>query len=183
MPDADGDDHRLVILLAADAVDAGDAGDHDHVPAREQRAHGREPQPLDLLVDARILLDEGVGARDVGLGLVVIEVADEVLDGVVGEEALELGVKLGGQRLVVRDDQRGPVDVPDDVGDGEGLARAGDAEQRLVLRAGQQPFGQLRNGLRLVSGGLVGRNEFKHQKPTYERAAAESTRPRRSAGL
>ena len=175
-PAADRDDHRLVILLAADAVDARDAGHHDHVPAREQAAHGREPQPLDLVVDARILLDEGVGARDVGLGLVVIEVADEVFDRVVREEALELGVKLRGQRLVMRDDQRGPVHVPDDVGDGEGLARAGDAQQHLVLRAGQQPFRQLRNRLRLVPGRLVRRDEFEHQKPSYERAAAESTR-------
>ena len=34
-----------------------------------------------------VLLDVGVGARDVGLGLVVVVVADEVLDRVVGEEA------------------------------------------------------------------------------------------------
>jgi hypothetical protein len=60
--DAEGDDHGLVILLAADAVDAGDAGDHDHVAPGEQRAHGREPQAFDLLVDAGILFDEGVGA-------------------------------------------------------------------------------------------------------------------------
>ena len=42
----------------------------------------------------------------VGLGLVVVEVADEVLDRVVREELAELGVQLGGQRLVVGEDQR-----------------------------------------------------------------------------
>jgi hypothetical protein len=128
----DRDDHGLVILLAADAVNAGDAGHHDHVAPREERTHRREPQPLDLLVDARILLDERVGARDVGLGLVVIEVADEVLDGVVGEKALELRVKLRGQRFVVRNHQRGPVHVLDDIGDRERLARAGHTQQDLV---------------------------------------------------
>ena len=50
---------------------------------RKQRAGGGEPEPLDLLVDRRILLDVGVGARDVGLGLVVIEIADEIFDRVV----------------------------------------------------------------------------------------------------
>ena len=119
----------------------------------EQRAHGREPQALDFLVDAGILFDEGVGARDVGLRLVVIEVADEILDGVVREKALELGVELGGEGFVVGDDQRRLVDVPDDVGDGEGLARAGDAQQRLVSAPGQHPFGQPGNGLRLIAGG------------------------------
>src|SRR5690349_23077517 len=58
------------------------------------------------LVHARLLLDVGVGARDVGLGLVVIVVADEIFDRVVGEEALELAVELGGQDLVRRDQDR-----------------------------------------------------------------------------
>jgi len=37
-----------------------------------------------------LLLDVGVGGRDVRLGLVVVVVGDEVLDRVVREEALEL---------------------------------------------------------------------------------------------
>ena len=114
-----------------------------------------KPQALDFLVPARILLDERVGARDVGFRLVIIEVADEVFDGVAGEKAFELGVKLRGERLVVRNDERGLVHVFDDVGDGERFARAGDAEQHLMFRAGQQPVGQLRNRLRLVPGGFV----------------------------
>ena len=42
----------------------------------------------------------------VRLGLVVVEVADEVLDRVVREELAELGVELGGERLVVGEDER-----------------------------------------------------------------------------
>jgi len=42
-------------------------------------------EPLDLLVDRRVLLDVGVGLRDVGLGLVVVVVGDEVLDRVLGK--------------------------------------------------------------------------------------------------
>jgi hypothetical protein len=63
--------------------------------------------PVDLLVDRGVLLDVGVGARDVGLGLVVVVVGDEVLDRVVGEELAQLAVELRGQRLVRRQDQRG----------------------------------------------------------------------------
>ena len=169
--------HRLVILLAADAVNARDAGHHHHVAPREQRTHGGEPQPLDLLVHARILLDERVGARDVGLRLVIIEVADEIFDGVVREKALELGVKLRGERLVVRNDQRGLVHVLDDVGHGEGLARAGHAEQRLVLRAGQNALGQLRNRLRLVAGGLVDETSSNINPNLRAEAAVSTKRP------
>jgi hypothetical protein len=56
--------------------------------------------PVDRLVGARLLLDVGVGAGDVGLGLVIIVVADEIFDRVVREEALELAVELGGEDLV-----------------------------------------------------------------------------------
>jgi hypothetical protein len=61
---------------------------------------------VDLLVDRGFLLDIGVGARDIGLGLVVVVIGDEILDRVVGEEALELAVELRRQRLVGREDQR-----------------------------------------------------------------------------
>jgi len=44
------------------------------------------PEALHLLVQGGILLDVGVCLRDVGLGLVVVVVGDEVLDGVVREE-------------------------------------------------------------------------------------------------
>ena len=141
------------------------------VAPREQRTHRREPQPLDFLVPAGILFDERVGARDVGFRLVIIEVADEVFDGVVRKKTFELGVKLRGERLVVRNDERGLVHVFDDVGDGEGFARTGDAEQRLVLRAGQNAGGQLRNRLRLVAGGRVIGDEFKHAAKVRTAAA------------
>ena len=132
----DRNHHRLVILLAADAVDARDAGHHDHVAPREQGTHRGQAQPFDLFVDAGILLDERVRARNVGFRLVIVEVADEVLDRVVGEKAFELGVKLRGQGLVVGDDQRRFVRVPDDIGDRERLARAGHAQQGLMPCAG-----------------------------------------------
>jgi len=53
--------------------------------------------PVDLVVDERVLLDVGVRLRDVGLGLVVVVVGDEVLDRVLREERLELSVQLGGR--------------------------------------------------------------------------------------
>jgi len=41
-------------------------------------------QSIDLLVDRTVLLDKGVGARYVRLGLVVVVVGDEELDAVLG---------------------------------------------------------------------------------------------------
>ena len=98
----------------------------------------------------QFLLDVGVGARDVGLGLVVVVVGDEVLDRVVGEEALELAVELGGQRLVGGEDQGRALGRLDHLGHGEGLAGAGDAEQHLVALVLADARHQLGDG-----GGLV----------------------------
>ena len=84
-------DHlRAVLLGTTETVDGGDAGDHDNVTTGEQRARRVVAQPIYILIDLGVLLDEGVRARDVRLGLVVVVVADEVLDGVVGEELGEL---------------------------------------------------------------------------------------------
>ena len=99
----------VVRLRRSEAVDARHAGDDDDVAALEERAGRRQPQPIDLLVDDRFLLDVRVGGRHVGFRLVVVVVADEELDGVVREEAPELLVELRRQRLVVDHHERRPV--------------------------------------------------------------------------
>jgi hypothetical protein len=69
---------------------------------------------------------------DVRLGLVVIVVTDEVLHGVFRKELLELAAELGCQGLVVGNDQGGALHLGNDIGNGEGLARAGNAQQSLM---------------------------------------------------
>ena len=152
--------HVLIIARRAQAVDAGNRGHDQHVLAGEQRTHGREPVALDLIVDGGILLDVRVGARDVGLGLVVVEIGNEILDRVVREEGLELGVQLRGQCLVVGNDQGRLADGGDDVRHGEGFAGACHTEQGLVAVAGLQRFEQLRDGLALIALRLVGGNKL-----------------------
>ena len=125
--------HEAVVgLRRPEAVDARHAGHDDDVAALEQRARRRQPQPIDLVVDDRLLLDVRVGGRHVGLGLVVVVVADEELDGVVRKEAPELLEELRRQRLVVDHDQRRPVHARQHLRHRERLARAGDAEQHLA---------------------------------------------------
>ena len=165
----DPQQHRAVVRRRAQAVDARHAGHHDHVRAREERRGGRKAQALDLLVDGRILLDVGVGARDVGLGLVVVEVGNEILHRVVREELPELRVELRRERLVVRHHERGPPEIPDDVGGREGLARAGDAEERLVPVAGEHRARKPVDGRALVAARLVGGGKLerrvRHRRP------------------
>ena len=156
----EGDHHLLKILRLAQAVDAGDGGHHDHIPPLQQGGGGGQAQAVDLLVDGGVLLDKGIRMGDVGLRLVVVVVGDEILHRVVGEKFPELGAQLGGQGLVVGQHQSRALDLLNDLGHGKGLARAGDAQQSLLIQPHLQPPGQGRDGLRLVAGGLIFRNDF-----------------------
>ena len=129
--DAEIEQLALVLLGVAHAVDATDRRHDDGVATGQQPCRCRVPQPVDLVVDRRVLLDVRVAGRDVRLGLVVVVVADEVLDAVLGEELAHLLRQLRGERLVGRQDQRRPLHLLDRPRDRRALARTGDAEQRL----------------------------------------------------
>ena len=144
-----------VFLRGAQTVDRRDGRDHHDVAPGEQAHRRRVPQPLDLLVDRRVLLDVGVGLRDVGLGLVVVVVADEIFDRVVRHQVTELLGQLGGQGLVGREDQRRTLQPLDQPRRRRALAGAGGAEQHDMPVAGLHPAGQILDGRRLVAGGPV----------------------------
>ena len=92
LTDAESNDHLLEVAFFTDTVNARDACDDDHISPGEKRTHRRKAQTLDLVVDARVLLNERVGLRNVGFRLVVVEVTHKILDSVFREEPLELGV-------------------------------------------------------------------------------------------
>ena len=141
---------------------------------------------VDLLVDRAFLLDIGVGPRHIGLGLVVVVVGDEILHRVLGKEALHLAIELGGQGLVRRQDQGRALQMLDDMGHGEGLARAGDAQQDLVALLALEPGDELDDGLGLVARGLVVGDDLEGHAPGRPRRPADEgqgAREGRSLGV
>ena len=81
------DQEAVVALGRADAVDAAHGGDDDDVRPRQERVRRRVPHPVDGVVDDGVLLDVRVARGDVRLGLVVVVIADEILDGVLGKRS------------------------------------------------------------------------------------------------
>jgi hypothetical protein len=152
--------HAGVRLLGTDAVDARDRRHDDDVPAREQREGRRVTHAVDLFVDHRVLLDVRVRGGNVRLGLVIVVVRDKVVDRVLGKEVLELPVELRGEGLVGSDDERRPVHLLDDIGDREGLAGAGDAEEHLAPVLAVETGRELADRARLVAGRNVLRDEL-----------------------
>ena len=118
-------------------------------------------------------------ARHIGLGLIVVVVADEVFDGVIGEEALELGIELGSQGFVVRHDQGGPLGGLHDVGDGEGLAGARRAQQGLMPAVLLQTAKQSFNRRGLIASGHKGRLQVKVWHGNTSSAANRCSQTRR----
>ena len=110
-------------------------------------------QALDLVIDGGVLLDEGVRLRDVGLGLVVVVVGNEVLHRVIREKLAELGGHLGGQGLVRLQDEGGALDLLDEPGGRRGLAGSRGTEQDDVLLPRPQTLSQLGDRRGLVTAG------------------------------
>ena len=173
LPDGRGHEAPAVHLRVAQAVDRGHARNDDHVVALHQARRGPQPQPVDVVVDRGVLGDVGVRLGDVRLGLVIVVIGDEELDRVLREESLQLPVQLCGEGLVVGQHQGRAVEVGEDVRHGERLARARDAQQRLIAVAPREALGQLADGARLVPRRRVGGNEVeRHPQKVNRRAAA-----------
>src|SRR5438445_12934958 len=92
---------------------------------RSNSDRGGKPQTVDLVVNRGFFFDVGVGRGDIGLRLVVVVVADEILDGAFRKKSSKLVVELRRQRFVVREYQRRTVHLLDDLRHGERLARTG----------------------------------------------------------
>ena len=93
-----GQRHHLLAVAAriSQPVNRRHRRHDDDVVALHQARGRAQTQPVDVLVDRRILFDVRIGGRDVRFRLIVVVVRDEVLDCVVREEALQFPIELSG---------------------------------------------------------------------------------------
>jgi hypothetical protein len=159
----EGDDGFSVFAGRAEAVDAADGSDHNDVAALEERVGGGVAQSLNFLVRTGVFFDIQVRAGDVGFGLVVVVVRDEVLDRVIRKECAELLAKLGGEGLVVGKNQRGALGFCDDARHRIRFSRSGGAEKGLESVPGFEAIDEAGN-----RGGLVAaRGEVRRQPQRF----------------
>ena len=87
---------------------------------------------INFVVDHRFFINVGIAHRHVGLGLVVVVVRDEIVNGIIWKKLSELVTQLGGESFVVGDYERWFLDRFDYIGDCESYAGTSDAEQSLM---------------------------------------------------
>ncbi len=147
--------HPVIRFGRPKTVNARNRGHDDDVAPLEKRSSRTHAQPVKLVVDGGLLFNVGVRRRQVRFGLVIVVIADEIFHRVLREEIAEFVEELRRERLVVREHQRRPVHVGDDLGHRERLARAGYAQKHLVLITTFHAAYQMVNGLRLIAAGFV----------------------------
>ena len=106
---------------------------------------------VNLVIDRAILFDISIAGRNIGLGLVVIIVGNEVFHRVIGEKLLELTIKLAGQRFIMGDNQCRLVDLSDNLTHGIGLTSTSRPHKNLGFLASLNIIHQLLNSLGLVT--------------------------------
>src|SRR5437762_6019970 len=126
------DQHAVIGFGRAETVDAGDGGDDDDVAALEERTRGAHAQLVQLVINGGFFVNVKVGGRNVSFRLVIIVIANEIFDGVFGEEGFELVIELRGERFVVSKNERGAIGLLNEFGHRKCFAGTGDAEKHLM---------------------------------------------------
>ncbi len=145
-------DHQFkVFLRRTQPVNAAHARHDNRIAPRQEIRSRPQAQLVDFVVDRSVLFDIRIRVDNVGFGLVVVVIADEIFDGVVGKERLEFLVELGCERLVVRENERRLSHVPNDIRHGERLSGARHAEKALEAFSPFEPFRKFPDGFGLVA--------------------------------
>ena len=84
--------HIAIALDRAETIDTRYRRDDDHIIPLEQSPGGGMTHTVNLLVDARIFFDKGIGPWHIGFGLIIIIIRDEIGHRIVGEKFFKLAI-------------------------------------------------------------------------------------------
>ena len=84
-----------------------------------------------MLVNRRVFFNKQITLRHIGLRLVVVVIANEILDRILRKEITKLTIELRGERFVGCEHNGGPPHASDHIGHRKGLAGAGYTQQSL----------------------------------------------------
>src|SRR3989338_671227 len=92
--DSDNLYHLLILFGITQPIVGRDGSDNDNVIIAEEIGGGGESQTFQLIVDGAVFFDKQILAGNVGFGLIIIVVTDEIFDMVFGKKRAKLTVEL-----------------------------------------------------------------------------------------
>ena len=132
-------------------VQTAHRSNHDYILPAQKACGGPQTKSVQFLVKACVLFDEHVPGRKICFRLVVIVVADEILNSIFRKESGQLAEQLGGQGLVVTDHKDRQVHPLDDGCHGKGFSGTGDPQEGLPFIACPETACYALYGPRLVT--------------------------------
>ena len=113
------------------------------------------PESIDFFIDRRFFFDIGSGFYDECFGLVIVIVADEIVDGIFWKKLLELLGELRCEGFIVSEDECWSLTSRDNIGHRKSFPRTSHPEERLILISGIYRSHEFPDGMRLISGGRI----------------------------
>ena len=115
---------------------------------------------VDFVINRRILFNISVCRSDISFWLIIIIVADKILDCGCWEKFAKLAAELRRQGLIVRQNQCWLLYLRDNIRHSKRLTGARNPQQSLLFISSFDSLHQLGNRLWLISRRLIGGNQF-----------------------
>jgi hypothetical protein len=119
-------------------------------------------KPVYVLIDLSVFLYVGIGRRNIRFGYVVVVVAHEIMDGVLGKKLFELSVKLGGKGFIMGYNQGRASYISNYVSDCKCFSASGNSKEHLILDTMEHPICKLIYSFRLIAFRREVTIEFKY---------------------
>ena len=149
------DNHISVIDRVTQAVNAGNAGNDNHIIAFGQGRCCRMAEFLNFFIDSAVFFNVSVGACNIRFRLIIVVIGDKVFYCVVGEKFLEFRAKLCCQRFIMCQNQCWFVHLGNDISHCKGLSRSSHSEQGLFMHPATKALDQLMDSSRLIACRLI----------------------------
>jgi hypothetical protein len=94
-------EHSVIGLRRPQTIDTGDAGYNDDIISLKKGPGSGVSHLIDVFIDLSVLLDIGVGGRDISLGLIIVVITDKKFNGILRKEFLKFTVELGSKSFVM----------------------------------------------------------------------------------
>ena len=96
-------------------------------------------QTIDLVINLAIFFNIGIATGNICLWLIIVKIADKIVNFIIGEKRLEFTVQLCRQRLVMREYECRHIPISDDIRHRKSLTRPRHTKKRLLSLAGVKP--------------------------------------------